>query len=235
MSVHPVLDEIEAWDRSRPRSQQIDLGALQLLGCRAAAVLRLNEVPETDGRLRWDALVGVAIHSACEAAAPEGVLVEQRFQYRGVWATVDRYDPRTKTLTDVKTKEDVLAIRKVQKYGPSRTHKAQLHLGAAALQEAGHPVELVELLYLPRVGQPEDAWVWGPVAPDRKAADYAAEWAGWVTREAGERRHLPAWGQVEGLQDERPDFCRRYCPFVSACRGEVPEPVAAPVALEDVL
>lgn len=235
VSVHPVLDEIEAWDRSRPRSQQVALGASQLLGCRAAAVLRLNEVPETDSRLRWDALVGVAIHTVCEAAAPASVLVEQRFQYRGVWATVDRYDPATKTLTDVKSKADALAIRKAKRYGPSRTHKAQLHLGAAALQEAGYEVDGVELLYLPRNGRPEDAWVWGPVAPDRGLADYAAEWAQWVNEEARARRGAPASAQVDGLQDERESFCRDYCAYVTACRGPLEAPVAEATTLEDVL
>lgn len=229
MTPHPVIAELEAWDRSRPRSQQVELGASQLLGCRAAAVLRLNGVPETDSRLRWDALVGTALHSVCEAAAGPGVLVEQRFQYRGVWATIDRYDPATKTLTDVKSKTDAAAIRKVQRYGPTRTNKAQVHLGAAALQEAGHEVERVELLFLPRVGEPSDAWVWSDI-PNREIADHAAEWAAWVNKEASTRWGLSPAEQVEGLQDERETFCRRYCAHVTACRG----PVAAAV-LEDVL
>lgn len=231
---HPVLDEIAAWERARPRSQQTALGASQLLGCRAAAVLRMNEVPATDARLRWDALVGNAVHAVAEQAAGSGVLVEQRFCYRGVWATVDRYDPATKTLTDIKTKTDRHAIAKVQRYGPSKQYKAQVHLGAAALQEAGHAVERVELLFLPRVGEPSDAWVWSDV-PNRQVADYAAEWAEWVVGVAAERRGRPVVEQVEGLQDERESFCRRYCEYVTACRGPLEVEVSAPVELEDVL
>jgi hypothetical protein len=231
---HPVLVEIAEWDRNRPRSQQVAIGASQLLGCRAATILRLNEIPETDGRLRWDALVGTAIHAVAEQAAPDTVIVEGRFSYRGVWATVDRYDPTTRILTDIKSKADALALHKARRYGPSRQHKAQLHLGAAALQEAGHEVAGVELLYLPRNGKPEDAFTWGPIEPSRAAADFAAEWAEWVTREAAERKGRPVAEQVEGLQDERPQFCRDYCPFVTACRGPV-ETFVPVEKLEDVL
>lgn len=213
---HPVLLEIERWDRERPRSQQVELGASQLLGCRAAAILRLNRVPESDPRLRWDALVGTAIHSVCEAAAGEGVLSEVRFQYRGVWATIDRYE--APVLTDVKTKKDAAAIRTVQRFGPSRQNVAQVMLGAAALQEAGFPVERVELLYLPRVGEPSDAWVWS-AEPDRAAADEAAEWAAKVDATALDRAHLEPAEMVWGLQDEAEPFCRSYCAHVTTCRG----------------
>lgn len=226
---HPILDEIAAWDRNRPRSQQAELGASQLKGCRAAAVLRINGVPETDSRLRWDALVGTALHAVCEAAAPEGVLVEQRFEYRGVWATIDRFEPARKTLTDVKTKDDRAAIDKVRKYGPSEQHKAQLNIGAAALKAAGYEVDRIELLYLPRVGEPSDAYLWESV-PDPALADEAAEWAAQVNATAQERVGLEPAGQVEGLRDEPESFCRVYCPFVTACLGPRVE-----VAVDDPL
>lgn len=219
MSVHPVLDEIAEWDRSRPRSLQVELGASQLLGCRAAAVLRLNEVPETDARLRWDALVGSAIHMLAEQAAPKPVLVEQKFAYRGVTATVDRYDPRTRTLTDLKTKDEPAKIAAIQKYGPSPQNIAQVMVGAAALQEAGHEVDAVELLYVPRIGDPNRAWVWRS-EPDRAIADRAIEWAERTVREAGLRKDLSPAEQAWGLQDEPERFCARYCAHFTACRGE---------------
>lgn len=233
---HPVLVEIQAWDSNRPRSQQVEIGASGLFGCRAAAVLRLNGQPATDARLRWDALVGTAIHSVAEAAAPDGVLVEQRFPYRGVTATIDRYDPARKTLTDLKTKEDEAAVAKVAKYGPSEQHKAQVHLGAAALQGAGYEVERVEVLYLPRVGDPSAAYVWSAV-PDRAVADRAAQWALDVTATADAVRDLPAAGQADGLRDEPESFCRTYCEYVTACRGDessvtVDDPLLVEVAQE---
>lgn len=226
---HPVLVEIERWDRKRPRSQQVEIGASGLYGCRAAAVLRLNRVEETDARLRWDALVGTSIHMVAELAAGPGVLVEQRFTYRGVTASVDRYDPTTKTLTDIKSKDSVYKVKQVAKHGPRPQQVAQVMLGAAALQEAGYEVERVELLFLPRVGDPSEHYLWS-AAPDRQIADDAADWAAKVDATALDRAHLEPAEMVQGLQDEDESFCRRYCAHVTACRGEV-----APLALGDVL
>jgi hypothetical protein len=157
-SLAKVAAEIEAWDATRPRSLQTAIGASGLYGCRAEHTLRLNEVPESDPHLSWAALVGTAIHGVAEAAAPASVLTEQRFTYRGVTATIDRYD--APVLVDLKTKEDAAAIAKVRKTGPRREQIAQVMLGAAALQEAGYVVEQVELLFLPRVGSLEDGWSW---------------------------------------------------------------------------
>jgi hypothetical protein len=215
-SLTKVAAEIEAWDASRPRSLQTAIGASGLYGCRAEHTLRLNAVPESDPHLSWAALVGTAIHGVAEAAAPEGVLTEQRFTYRGVTATIDRYDPPI--LVDLKTKDDAAAIAKVQKYGPRREHIAQVMLGAAALQEAGHVVEQVELLYIPRIGDLKDGWSW-TAAPDRAIADEAAEWATTVTEDAAARAGLVPAEQVEGLQDADWSFCAAYCPFVTTCRG----------------
>ncbi|HWH14408.1 MAG TPA: hypothetical protein VNT51_06655 [Miltoncostaeaceae bacterium] len=226
---HPVLAEIEEWDRNRPRSQQVEIGASGLFGCRAAAVLRLNRVEETDARLRWDALVGTAIHAVAEQAAGPGVLVEHRLPYRGVMATIDRYDPATKTLTDLKTKDNPAALRRVARYGPSRQQIAQVMLGAAALQEAGHEVETVELLYLPRIGDPAEAYLWS-AAPEREIADEAVVWAERVNATALDRSHLEPAEMVRGLQDEGLSFCERYCAYFTACRG-----VPQWTELEDVL
>jgi hypothetical protein len=231
-SLDVLCDEIEAWDSSRPRSLQVEIGASGLYGCRAASVLRLNGLPETDARLRWDALVGTAIHGVAEAAAPEGVLVEERFTFRGVTATIDRFDPATKTLTDLKTKNDAAAVAKVRKYGPDDRHVAQVMLGAAALQDAGHKVERVELLYLPRVGDPRtDGYLWSAV-PDREQAEKAAEWAREVTEEAATRAGLTVAEQVDGLRDELPSFCHAYCPFVTACRGSAEPPAEVDALVE---
>jgi hypothetical protein len=227
-----ICDEIEAWDNNRPRSLQVEIGASGLYGCRAASVLRLNGVPETDGSLRWDALVGTAIHGVAEAAAPKTVLVEQRFTFEGVTATIDRYDPGTATLTDAKTKEDAAAVAKVRKYGPDERHVAQVMLGAAALQDAGYDVERVEILYLPRVGNPrEDGYLWS-ATPDREQAVAAAEWAREVTEEAAARAEMPVEEQVYGLRDELPSFCFAYCPFVTACRGTSAPPVEVDPLIE---
>lgn len=215
-----VKTEVQVWDKSRPRSQQIQTGASGMFECRAANLLRLTETPESDPRLAWEAVVGTAVHAMLEAASPPEVLTEQRVTYRGVPCTIDRYDPAARTLVDYKTKNAAGDIAKVRRYGPDRGEVAQVQIGAAALIEAGHPVDTVELLYLPRAGDLDSAWSWS--APfDRAQADAAADWSA----EQDDRAEwalstgVPAQAHLEGLRDEPERFCRSYCPWVTLCRG----------------
>lgn len=203
------------------RSQQVETGASDLLGCRAAAVLRLNEVPRSDGRLVWQATVGTAVHAFLEAVAPEGAVVEQQFAWRGVKATVDCYDPAERSLTDYKTASPA-KLATVRRGGPSRRHQAQVAVGGMALAEAGHPVDLVRLAFLPRDGQLSDGLVWEHPLDDslRALADEAADWAETVAALAVERRGDEPWYMADGLRDEPVIWCRDYCPWVTACRGE---------------
>jgi hypothetical protein len=222
MSTLDVLRaEIAAFDAARDRSQQTEPGASQTYSCRAATVLRANGVPESDSTDTWSAVVGCSIHLTWEHAAADG-LREHRTTYRGVPATVDRY--RDGVLTDLKSKSDAAAIRKVEQYGPSREQVGQIMLGAAGLRAEGHDVHTVELLYVPRSGSLDDAYLWS--APfDQALADEAADWHEQVRTLIAERAGLPIAEQVDGLRDELPSFCHAYCPYVTACRGtaEVPE------------
>lgn len=207
------------------RGRQTQTGASQLYGCRAEAVLRLTGVTATDLRPRLDAENGTAIHAWLEsrlaALAGDDLLVEQRYTYRGVPATVDLIFQSERRLVDLKTKGNAAAIATVRRDGPSPRYQAQVHLGAAAANDAGVRVDTVELLFLPRDGYLSDAWSWS--APfDRTAADKAAEWAAEVDALAVERAGLTPAEAVEGLRDEPPSFCWHYCAFVTACRGERP-------------
>lgn len=217
-----TLDEVEAevtrWDASRPRSQQISLGASDLFGCRAQKLLKLTGVPQSNPRLSWQALVGTAVHAVFEKAAPAGVITEQRFEYRGVWATVDRYDPNTAKLTDFKGKDNKQAITKVAKSGPSLGHQAQVHVGAAALIQAGFDVQTVEILYFPRAGAFTGAYLWSSYF-DRELADAAVEWAAEQTGRAAWHDSTSAPNALDGLRDEDARFCRSYCEWHDVCRG----------------
>ena len=232
MIAHPILAEILAADRNRARSQQSEPGASGTYGCRAATVLRANGVPETDVTDSWAAIVGTAIHSTAEGAATEGVLVEHRTVYRGVPATVDRYSDGV--LTDVKSKADAAAIAKVRTYGPSAGQVGQIMLGAAGLRAEGHDVRTVELLFVPRSGSLDDAYLWS--APfDQRLADDAADWHEKVRALIAERAGLEPADQAEGLRDQPLSWCAAYCEFRTACRGPAPEdPVVDELVLSTV-
>lgn len=224
-TLETVQAELSAYGASRPRSQQRESGGSQTFGCRAESVLRLTGVPPSDPRLSWPALVGSALHSVLEAAAGPGVLTEHKVTYKGIVCTVDRFDPATKTLTDYKSVADAGAVAVMKRTGPKRRQLAQINLGAAGLIDAGEDVQNVELLYLPRNGNLEQSWLWS--APfDRGFADEAAGWSHTEWVRAAEAKPIVEDGNLEeaigGLRDEPPSWCRRYCPYVTTCRG--PEP-----------
>lgn len=221
-----TLDEIKAellaYETARPRSLQVETGASGMFGCRAQTLLRLSGVPQSDPRLGWQALVGTAIHAVAEKAAAlsTDVLTESRFQYRGVWCTIDRFDIAGHKITDLKTKDDDVAIAKVQKYGPTKSQIAQVQIGAAALIAAGYEVDTVELLFVPRAGDLESAYLWS--APfDQALADEAADWSAAQDARAADvdARGLDVTGALDGLRDEPERFCRDYCEWVTLCRG----------------
>lgn len=210
------------------RGKQVATGASQIYGCRAEAVLRLNEIPATDTRVRLDAENGNAIHAWVEArlqAAFPGLLVEQRWTYRGVPATLDLPLLTERRVVDIKTKANAAKISLVRRYGPSARNRAQVHLGAAAAIAAGHEIDAVELLYLPRDGEIDDAWSWSEPF-SRQVADEAADWAHATDALARERAGTEVSEMVDGLRDEPPAFCWRFCAYASTCRGPRPAVIA---------
>lgn len=214
--------EVTAWDQARERSQQSAPGASGTYECRAALVLRANGVPDSDSPDTWRQVVGTSIHLTAERAAGADVLVEHRVTYRGVPATVDRYT--NGVLTDLKTKADAAAIAKVRTYGPSSGQVGQIMLGAAGLIDDGLDVHTVELLFVPRSGSLDDAFLWS--APfSRAAADAAADWHEEVRALIDERSGLTPDVQANGLRDQPPSWCHAYCEFRTACRGESGPPV----------
>lgn len=215
-----VAAELAKADAQRPRSLQVESGASSVHSCRAALLLRTTGAEVTNPRISLATLVGTAVHAMCENAAGDDVLVEEKFSYRGIRCTIDRYDVARRTLTDLKTlatPEKVAAIRTSQ---PKRAHQLQVQLGAAATIEAGYAVDVVELLYLPRSGGGmEDAYLW-EASFDRSMADEAADWL-LAERFRAENFASPATANdLHGIRDEGFFFCATFCEYFTACRGE---------------
>lgn len=216
-----ILDDFWAdlgsHEAATPRAQQVEIGASQIYGCTAENIFRLRKHDSTE-RLVWQSVVGKAIHDYAATArfhVREGVIIEQRFTFRDVTATVDYIDPAQRLLIDLKTLDEAVDITDMARKGAKPEWIAQVQLGAAAAIEAGHPVEQVAILLLPRDGDLSDAKVLGPWDYDEQAAIDAAKWASDVEAMAADPDVDP--------RDHRgkPYFwCREFCPFVSQCRGE---------------
>lgn len=221
--------DLETYIRGhKPRGMQVETGASQLYGCIAEAIFRLRNTPSEEP-LSWDAEVGTAVHEFLATVRPkvrDGVIVEQRFVFRNVPATVDYIEQPL--LIDYKTDKDADDIVSVVEEKPK--WRAQVMLGAAAAREAGYQVEYVAIVLLPRSGDLDDAKVFGPWPYDEAEAVEAAAWAADVDSLAADpdvdprdHRGMPAF------------WCWSYCGFAKACRGERPdvpevaelEPIAA--------
>lgn len=231
--MHPFLAELRsdliAYDESRPRSQQTELGASDTYECRARALLKLLAVPPSEEKMSWPANVGSAIDGHVGTArchVNPARLAQLKVSYRGVKCTVDEYDPPTTTLTDWKSKEDRGAIADVEKDGPDPSNVGQVMIGAAALREAGYPVTRVRLCYLTRDGDLEDGYVW-EADFDQAQADAAADWhAEQVAEAAPWKDGLAAGGRTPepmdlvDLRDKPRWWCAEFCEHLSNCRGE---------------
>lgn len=210
--------DIVAFQAATDRSQQVETGASQLYGCVAETIYRLRGAPREE-RLSWPAVVGTSIHEYLATARPkvrDDVITEQRFVYKNVPATVDYL--QSPLLVDYKTRDDDDAIDDMVSDGISPKWLGQLMVGAAGAREAGHTVEWVAIVLLPRSGEFTDAKVLGPYPFDQQLADDAAEWSLAADDLAADESVDP--------RDHRgrPAFwCVAYCPFVKPCRGEVVE------------
>lgn len=219
-----VRAELTAADAARPRSQQRESGASQVLSCRAAMLLRSTGAEPSDVRLNLDPLTGTAIHSMLENAADFDDMVERRVIYRGTPCTVDRYFPNRCVSVDWKTKADAGKVADIARYGPDTAHIWQVMLGAAGLIADGYPVETVELLYIPRAGGTlDDCYLWS--APfSQGIADEAADWMQAERQRADALDRAATADDLTGLRDKDFWWCAAYCEFFTLCRTPHTEP-----------
>lgn len=216
MTAEPTTaDLLLEWDRSRPRSQQAELGWSEVGGCRRRAGYRMAGTPPTNPGGSVQAVLGTAIHQAvqerlAETAAPND-LVEHAVTFAGILGHIDRYEADTATVVDVKT-TTARWLEHIKVEGPPRSALWQINGYAAALIGEGRRVRRVVLDYIAR--DTGEVWRWTGT-PDPLQVKAALEWLRSV-------RSVP----LEMLnRDYDPDgpFCR-HCPFFDTCwDGAVPD------------
>lgn len=152
---------------------------------------------------------------ACAPAmgGQERWLVEVRVDVGdGVSGTADVYDRVTATVVDWKTCGRTM-LRKYRANGPGSAYTIQAHLYGLGLIRAGHPVDHVMIVFLPRQGELAEAYVWHEPF-DRDLAEAALQ------------RYVGIRTLVEVLGDDAldalamaPEWCT-HCPFYrSGCEG----------------
>lgn len=191
-------------DRFRDRSQQRTIGMSELGGCRKKVGYKLAGVEPVNNVGSVQAVIGTAIHEAVAKAVRllnrEGDLVEQEVEFAGIIGHLDRYEAEDGRVVDVKT-VSTRWLEHIKLHGPSRGHRWQVSLYAAALMKAGENVRKCRIDYLVRDSGDEYQVEWDFSPKDVKEA---LEWL----REVQETP-LPLLPR-----DEEPDspMCRG-CPF----------------------
>jgi hypothetical protein len=173
-----------------PRSLQKDIGPSEIGHvCERRIGYKLLGFPENDGRPNWKATVGTGVHLWAETAfsadnlrytAPEQDLSLERWviekkvcvgKVNGVPITghSDLYDTWTDTVIDHKTCGPQM-LKNYRRKGAGQQYKIQAHLYGRGWARAGYPVKQVMVVFLPRQGDLDDSYIWGPHPYDEQIA-----------------------------------------------------------------
>lgn len=221
------LTEIIRWyDSENPRSKQQAIGPSEIGDpCDRRIAYRLADVPTINNWMDpWAGIVGTALHTWLEDAVSSWCQVFASDEWKTettlhlnefIEGHSDLYNTKHKTVIDWKSaSKDV--IRTSQLHGPSVGYMIQTHLYGYLFEEAGHPVERVALVFLPRAGWLSDMYVWS--APyDRSVAMNALNRLYGIAQQIVDLDVLTQshrWEQI----DHQPGKGCGYCPWYEARR-----------------
>lgn len=204
MDAQTLIDNLIAYDNSRARSQQTEIGVSQLGGCRRQVWHKARGDKGTNPTLRLAAILGTAIHGLIENALPiDGALVEHRVEIEGYPpATIDYF--KDGEVVDWKTIK-----LKNRDYFVSKQKRWQVQTYAYLLSLTGVEVHTVTLVGIPRDGTEKDIIVHSePFNP--AIALEAFEWL----------KDVEAATEPPAPEREPVTFCRDYCEFYGTlCHG----------------
>ena len=160
-----VIDVINNYALNRPRSLQVEVGASSVgTSCQRQLGYKLLNAPKFGAERDpgWMTQIGTAVHTYLENifSTNDRYLTEQPVEIRYadffIPGTVDLYDKETFTVIDFKiVGESTLA--KARRKDVSTQYQVQVALYALGLRQAGHRVENVGILFLPRNKELKDA------------------------------------------------------------------------------
>lgn len=176
------LTNIIMWnDREAPRSKQRAIGPSEVGDpCDRRIAYRIANTPRINFSDPWPAIVGTSIHAWLEAAieryqqlhGDQGWITELRVAPDDlVRGRSDLYNSKTGTVVDWKTAGSDKVKKLHRGDPPSEGYVSQINLYGLGYERAGYTVNNVALVFLPRSGWLEDAFVWrAPYDRDRALA-----------------------------------------------------------------
>ena len=197
-------------DKARERSQQTELGASSVYGCKRQAWNILRQVPKTNHNTEsLAAIIGTAVHATVAEAMKnvdvfgDDFLIEQGFSTPDLKGHCDLFIKSTGTVIDWKT----TTKKNLSKF-PTEQQKMQVQLYGYLIEEAGYMVHEVCLVAIIRDGQMKDT----KVHQEPYDRDKALQGIQWI-KDLQNTVYAPA--------PERPRiFCKDFCEWYDPT-GEV--------------
>jgi hypothetical protein len=204
---------LNAYDKNRDRSKQVEIGPSSVGGCRRQVYYHLTEQPITNEETEsLAAILGTFIHAGISEAVKredpfgDNFVIEKGVEFDGLKGHVDLYIRDAGLVVDWKTTK-----KKSLRYFPSDQQRWQVQLYGWLLSNNGESVKEVALVAIPRDGDMADIRVHREPYDEAIAAE-ALTWLSDVVAKA-EVRDIPAPEKYAG-------FCAAYCRFYDAT-GEI--------------
>jgi hypothetical protein len=224
-----LIKMLTSASKSDARSKQTNIGPSEIGGCRHKAWRRLNGYENTNpNTLRLAAIMGTAIHGYIEEAFRRIDPFEERYLLEKEWVSdddmiighIDLYDKINHEVVDWKsTKKSNL------RYFPSKQQRWQVQIYGWLVEQAGHKVDTVTLVCIPRDGDERDI-VFHSEPYDYSIVVEALKWL----EEIRIAQYAPA-------PEKEASFCKLYCGFYDetgqkGCAGR-PKAELEGVVIED--
>ena len=190
-------------DKARERSQQTELGASSVYGCKRQAWNIIRQVEKTNHDTEsLAAIIGTAVHATLAEAMKradvfgDDFLFEQGFSTPDIKGNCDLFIKSTGTVIDWKT-----TTKKNASKFPTEQQRMQVQLYGYLVEEAGHQVNTVSLVAIMRDGQMKDTII----HQEPYSREMALKGIEWV-RDLQNTIYPPA--------PERPrQFCKSFCEY----------------------
>jgi hypothetical protein len=164
-----IIDAITDHASNRPRALQTQVGASGIgVACERQLGYRLLGIGKKrfEASAPWMPQIGTAVHAYLEqifAGNADRYLTEQPVEIRHgditIPGTVDLYDKHSNTVIDFKIVGDS-SLTNARRGKISTQYQVQVQLYGMGLAQAGHKVETVAIMYLPRNKDLTDAVLW---------------------------------------------------------------------------
>jgi hypothetical protein len=199
---------VTAYDGQRDRSKQVKIGPSAIGGCRRRVYHNIMRTPTTNDTSMnsLPAIMGTYIHAGIAEAITredpfgDNFLIEQQFETEKITGNIDLFIKDIGLVIDWKTTKV-----KSMRYSPSKSNIYQVQVYGWILEQNGHKVNEVALVYIPRDGDIADIRVHREAYSEEIALE-GLKWLDEIYNIVDAKAQPPA-------PEEKVFFCSRYCSY----------------------